>query len=85
MLVEGADVQAGYAAAAATLRSAKAPPLVSAAIVSGLGGWVGEMTRSERAPRSSERYRHGSGSSASTSAERLPRHHGRLVRQPHGR
>jgi len=37
MLVEGVDVQAAYAAAAATLGSAKAPPLVSAAIVSGLG------------------------------------------------
>jgi enamine deaminase RidA (YjgF/YER057c/UK114 family) len=37
MLVEGVDVQAAYAAAAATLASAKAPPLVSAAIVSGLG------------------------------------------------
>jgi enamine deaminase RidA (YjgF/YER057c/UK114 family) len=37
LLVEGVDVQAAYAAAAATLGSAKAPPLVSAAIVSGLG------------------------------------------------
>jgi enamine deaminase RidA (YjgF/YER057c/UK114 family) len=37
MLVEGVDAQAAYAAAAATLDSAKAPPLVSAAIVSGLG------------------------------------------------
>ena len=37
MLVEGTDVQAAYAAAAATLGAAKAPPLVSAAIVSGLG------------------------------------------------
>jgi enamine deaminase RidA (YjgF/YER057c/UK114 family) len=37
MLVEGVDVQAAYAAAAATLSSVKAPPLVSAAIVSGLG------------------------------------------------
>jgi enamine deaminase RidA (YjgF/YER057c/UK114 family) len=37
MLVEGVDVQAAYAAAAATLGSGKAPPLVSAAIVSGLG------------------------------------------------
>jgi enamine deaminase RidA (YjgF/YER057c/UK114 family) len=37
VLVEGVDVQAAYAAAAATLGSAKAPPLVSAAIVSGLG------------------------------------------------
>ena len=37
MLVEGVDVQAAYAAAAATLGSPKAPPLVSAAIVSGLG------------------------------------------------
>jgi enamine deaminase RidA (YjgF/YER057c/UK114 family) len=37
MLVDGVDVQAAYAAAAATLGSAKAPPLVSAAIVSGLG------------------------------------------------
>lgn len=33
MLVEGVDVQAAYAAAAATLSSAKAPPLVTAAIV----------------------------------------------------
>jgi enamine deaminase RidA (YjgF/YER057c/UK114 family) len=37
LLVEGVDVQAAYAAAAATLSSVKAPPLVSAAIVSGLG------------------------------------------------
>lgn len=37
LLVEGVDVQAAYAAAAATLGSAKAPPLVSAAMVSGLG------------------------------------------------
>ena len=37
MLVEGVDVQAAYAAAAATLSSAKVPPLVSAAMVSGLG------------------------------------------------
>ena len=37
MLVEGVDVQAAYAAAAATLGSPNAPPLVSAAIVSGLG------------------------------------------------
>ena len=37
VMVEGVDVQAAYAAAAATLGSAKAPPLVSAAIVSGLG------------------------------------------------
>ena len=37
MLVEGVDVQAAYAAAAVTLGSAKTPPLVSAAIVSGLG------------------------------------------------
>lgn len=37
MLVEGVDVQSAYAAAAATLGSAKAPPLVSAAMVSGLG------------------------------------------------
>jgi len=37
LLVEGVDVQAAYAAAAATLGSAKTPPLVSAAIVSGLG------------------------------------------------
>lgn len=37
VLVEGVDVQAAYAAAAATLGSPKAPPLVSAAIVSGLG------------------------------------------------
>jgi enamine deaminase RidA (YjgF/YER057c/UK114 family) len=37
VLVEGVDVQAAYAAAAATLGSAKTPPLVSAAIVSGLG------------------------------------------------
>lgn len=36
-LVEGADVQAAYAAAAASLGSAKVPPLVSAALVSGLG------------------------------------------------
>lgn len=37
LLVEGVDVQAAYGAAAATLGSAKAPPLVSAALVSGLG------------------------------------------------
>jgi enamine deaminase RidA (YjgF/YER057c/UK114 family) len=37
LLVEGVDVQAAYAEAAATLASAKAPPLVSAAMVSGLG------------------------------------------------
>lgn len=37
VLVQGVDVQAAYAAAAATLGAAKAPPLVSAAIVSGLG------------------------------------------------
>lgn len=37
LLVEGADVQAAYAAAAATLGAADAPPLVNAAIVSGLG------------------------------------------------
>lgn len=37
LLVEGVDVQAAYAAAAVTLGSAKAPPLVSAAMVSGLG------------------------------------------------
>ena len=37
LLVEGVDVQAAYSAAAATLRSEKAPPLVSAAMVSGLG------------------------------------------------
>lgn len=37
LIVEDVDVQAAYAAAAATLGSAKAPPLVSAAIVSGLG------------------------------------------------
>jgi enamine deaminase RidA (YjgF/YER057c/UK114 family) len=37
LLVEGVDVQAAYAAAATTLGSAKAPPLVSAAIVSRLG------------------------------------------------
>jgi len=37
LLVEGVDVQAAYAAAAATLVSASAPPLVSAAMVSGLG------------------------------------------------
>jgi enamine deaminase RidA (YjgF/YER057c/UK114 family) len=36
-LVEGVDVQAAYAAAAASLGSAKVPPLVSAALVSGLG------------------------------------------------
>jgi enamine deaminase RidA (YjgF/YER057c/UK114 family) len=36
-LVEGVDVQAAYAAAAATLASARTPPLVSAAIVAGLG------------------------------------------------
>jgi enamine deaminase RidA (YjgF/YER057c/UK114 family) len=36
VLVEGADVQAAYAAAAPSL-TAKVPPLVSAAIVSGLG------------------------------------------------
>jgi len=35
--VEGVDVQAAYAAAAATLGPTKTPPLVSAAIVSGLG------------------------------------------------
>ena len=37
MLVDGVDVQAAYGAAAATLSSAKTPPLVSAAMVSGLG------------------------------------------------
>ena len=37
LLVEGVDVQAAYTAAAATLGSDTAPPLVSAAIVSGLG------------------------------------------------
>ena len=37
LLMEGVDVQAAYAAAAATLVSASAPPLVSAAMVSGLG------------------------------------------------
>jgi enamine deaminase RidA (YjgF/YER057c/UK114 family) len=37
LLVQGVDAQAAYAAAAATLGSATAPPLVSAAIVSGLG------------------------------------------------
>ena len=37
LLVEGADVQAAYAAASATLGSATTPPLVSAAVVSGLG------------------------------------------------
>ena len=37
LLVEGVDVQAAYAAAAATLGAAEAPPLVSAAIVYGLG------------------------------------------------
>ena len=37
LLVEGVDVQAAYAAAAAILGAAEAPPLVSAAIVSGLG------------------------------------------------
>jgi enamine deaminase RidA (YjgF/YER057c/UK114 family) len=37
LLVEGVDVQAAYGAAAAALGTAKAPPLVSAAIVSGLG------------------------------------------------
>ena len=37
VLVEGVDVQAAYAAAAATLGSPKAPPLVSAAIEVRLG------------------------------------------------
>jgi enamine deaminase RidA (YjgF/YER057c/UK114 family) len=37
VLVEGVDVQAAYAAAAPSLGSAKVPPLVSAALVSGLG------------------------------------------------
>ena len=37
MLVEGVDVQSAYAAAAASLAPAKQPPLVSAAMVSGLG------------------------------------------------
>jgi enamine deaminase RidA (YjgF/YER057c/UK114 family) len=37
VLVEGADVQAAYAAAAPSLSTAKVPPLVSAALVSGLG------------------------------------------------
>ena len=37
VLVEGADVQAAYDAAAPSLGSAKVPPLVSAALVSGLG------------------------------------------------
>jgi enamine deaminase RidA (YjgF/YER057c/UK114 family) len=37
VLVEGADVRAAYAAAAPSLGSAKTPPLVSAALVSGLG------------------------------------------------
>jgi enamine deaminase RidA (YjgF/YER057c/UK114 family) len=37
ILVEGADVQAAYAAAAPSLGIAKLPPLVSAALVSGLG------------------------------------------------
>jgi enamine deaminase RidA (YjgF/YER057c/UK114 family) len=36
-LVEGSDVQAAYAAAAPSLGTAKVPPLVSAALVSGLG------------------------------------------------
>jgi enamine deaminase RidA (YjgF/YER057c/UK114 family) len=37
LLVEGVDVQAAYGAAAAALRAATTPPLVSAALVSGLG------------------------------------------------
>ena len=37
VLVEGVDLNAAYAAAAGALGAAKAPPLVSAAIVSGLG------------------------------------------------
>lgn len=37
VLVEGVDVQAAYAAAAPSLASATTPPLVSAALVSGLG------------------------------------------------
>jgi enamine deaminase RidA (YjgF/YER057c/UK114 family) len=37
VLVEGADVQSAYAAAAPSLGAATVPPLVSAAIVSGLG------------------------------------------------
>jgi enamine deaminase RidA (YjgF/YER057c/UK114 family) len=37
VLVEGADVQAAYAAAAPSLSSAKVPPLVNSALVSGLG------------------------------------------------
>ena len=36
-LVEGTDLQAGYAAAAAHLRGTQPPPLVTAAIVAGLG------------------------------------------------
>ena len=37
LLVEGVDVQAAYGAAAAPLRKATTPPLVTAALVSGLG------------------------------------------------
>jgi enamine deaminase RidA (YjgF/YER057c/UK114 family) len=37
VLVEGVDVQAAYAAAAPSLGAARVPPLVSAALVSGLG------------------------------------------------
>jgi enamine deaminase RidA (YjgF/YER057c/UK114 family) len=37
VLVAGVDVQAAYAAAAPSLVSAKVPPLVSGALVSGLG------------------------------------------------
>jgi enamine deaminase RidA (YjgF/YER057c/UK114 family) len=37
LLVEGVDVQAAYGAAAASLSAATTPPLVSAALVSGLG------------------------------------------------
>ena len=36
-LVEGTDLQAGYAAAAAQLSGTQPPPLVTAAIVAGLG------------------------------------------------
>jgi enamine deaminase RidA (YjgF/YER057c/UK114 family) len=37
LLVEGVDVQAAYGAAATSLAAATTPPLVSAAMVSGLG------------------------------------------------
>lgn len=37
VLVEGTDVQAAYAAAAPSLAAAKVPPLVTGALVAGLG------------------------------------------------